>query len=121
MQFYSGPHEDIHAMCEHLTKVHNKGLTFNGVIAADDNLALGAVKYAHSTGLKIPEDLSIIGYNNSLLASCCEPELTSIDNKLETLCQHLITTLMGLLGGNEMPKKTVFSGEIINRGTTLFK
>lgn len=121
MQFYMGSHEDIHAMCEHLTKVHNKGLTFNGVIAADDNLALGAVKYALSTGLKIPEDLSIIGYNNSLLASCCEPELTSIDNKLETLCQHLITTLMGLLGGNEMPKKTVFSGEIINRGTTLFK
>ena len=45
-----------------------------------------------------------------MLVSCCDPELTSIDNKLETLCQHLITTLMGILGGNEMPKKTVFSG-----------
>lgn len=120
MQFYSGSHEDIHAMQEHLTKAHNKGLQFNGVIAADDSLALGAVKYALASGLNIPKDLSIIGYNNSLLASCCEPELTSIDNKLETLCQHLITTLMGLLSGDEMPKKTVFSGEIITRGTTLF-
>lgn len=53
-----------------------------------------------------------------MLVSCCDPELTSIDNKLETLCQHLITTLMGVLEGNEMPKKTVFSGELVKRGTT---
>ena len=64
------------------------------------------------------QDLAIIGYNNSMLVNCCDPELTSIDNKLETLCQHLITTLMGVLGGSEMPKKTVFSGELVKRGTT---
>ena len=121
MQFYMGSHEDIHAMGEHLLKMSNKGITFHGVIAADDNLALGAMKYVQTKGLKIPEEFSIIGYNNSMLTSCCYPELTSIDNKLETLCQHLITTLMGLLNGNEMPKKTVFSGEMIHRGTTLLK
>ncbi len=118
MQFYMGSHEDIHAMSEHLQKVRHKGLSFNGVIAADDNLAMGVMKYALQAGLRIPDDLSVIGYNNSLLATCCNPELTSIDNKLETLCQHLITTLMGLLNGNEMPKKTVFSGEVVRRGTT---
>lgn len=119
MQFYMGSHEDIHAMSEHLMRLKNKGLIFHGLIAADDNLAMGAIKYAQTAGLKIPDELSVIGYNNSLLATCCTPELTSIDNKLETLCQHLITTQMGLLGGNEMPKKTVFSGEIIRRGTTF--
>lgn len=120
MQLFTGSHEDIHAMGEHLMKVHNKGLAFDGVIAADDNLALGAMKYALAANLSVPKDLSIIGYNNSMLTACCNPELTSIDNKLETLCQHLITTLMGLLGGNEMPKKTLFSGEIVRRGTTTF-
>ena len=118
MQFYTGSHEDIHAMADQLLKAQKKGLKFNGVIAADDNLAMAALKYAQLAGLKIPEQLSVIGYNNSLLATCSNPELTSIDNKLETLCQHLITTLMGVLGGNEMPKKTIFSGELINRGTT---
>ncbi|MBQ7956390.1 MAG: substrate-binding domain-containing protein, partial [Lachnospiraceae bacterium] len=121
MQFYSGSHEDIHAMGSQLEKAAEKGLSFHGVIAADDNLALGAVKYAQNAGLRIPEDLAIVGYNNSLLTTCCTPELTSIDNKLETLCQHLITTLMGVLTGNEMPKKTIFSGEIISRGTTFSK
>lgn len=118
LQFYTGSHEDIPSMTEHLLKLRGKGLTFHGIIAADDTLALAAVRYAKEANLQIPDELSIIGYNNSMLTHCCDPELTSIDNKLDTLCQHLITTLMGILGGNEMPKKTVFSGELITRGTT---
>lgn len=119
LQFYQGSHEDIPAMVEHLEKLRGKGLVFHGIIAADDTLALSAVKYAKENALQVPKDLSIIGYNNSMLTNCCDPELTSIDNKLETLCQHLITTLMGVLGGSEMPKKTVFSGELVRRSTTL--
>lgn len=117
-QFYRGSHEDIHAMTGYLKRLQETGLQFHGVIAADDTLALAAVKYARDAHYRIPEDFSILGYNNSMLVNCCEPELTSIDNKLETLCQHLITILLGLLEGKEMPKKTVFPGEIIKRGTT---
>ena len=116
--FYHGSHEDVHAMTAHLKKLHDDGIVFHGVIAADDTLALAAVKYAREMGYRIPEEFSVLGYNNSVLAVCCEPELTSIDNKLETLCQHLIATLLGVLEGKEMPKKTVFSGEIIHRETT---
>lgn len=118
VQFYQGSHEDIPAMTEHLKKLHSGGTRFHGVIASDDTLALAAVKFAKLMGYSLPEDFSVLGYNNSMLVNCCDPELTSIDNKLETLCQHLINTLMGVLSGNEMPKKTVFSGEIIRRGTT---
>ena len=105
-------------MTEHLLKLSQNGMQFHGVIAADDTLALAGVKYAKEMGFRIPEDFSILGYNNSMLVSCSDPELTSIDNKLETLCQHLITTLLGVLSGSEMPKKTIFSGEIVKRGTT---
>ncbi len=118
IQFFHGSHEDIPGMTKHLLKLYESGMPFHGVIAADDSLALSAVKFAKAIGLQVPQDLSVIGFNNSLLVHCCDPELTSIDNKLETLCQHLITTLMGVLGGNEMPKKTIFSGELILRGTS---
>lgn len=118
VEFYRGSQEEIHAMIAHLETVRKKGIRFHGVIAADDTLALAAVKYATGAGYRIPEDFSVIGYNNSMLTHCCEPELTSIDNRLETLCQHLITTLLGILEGKEMPKKTVFSGELVERGTT---
>lgn len=119
LQLYQGSHEDVPAMAEHLSKLAAKGVTFHGVIASDDTMALGAMKYARENNLRVPEDLAIIGYNNSMLTECCNPGLSSIDNKLETLCQHLITTLMGILNGTEMPKQTLFSGELIKRGTTL--
>ena len=118
IQFCDGSHEDVAFMTEHLNTLYKQGLAFHGVIAADDTLALAALKFAREIGRNVPEDFSVLGYNNSMLAMCCQPELTSIDNKLETLCQHLITTLMGVLAGGEMPKKTVFSGEIVKRGTT---
>ena len=98
----------------HLRKNKSKGIAIDGTRIKKAAELLGIMNVVFFS----PEDLSIIGYNNSMLVSCCDPELTSIDNKLETLCQHLITTLMGVLEGNEMPKKTVFSGELIKRGTT---
>lgn len=119
-QFYTGPHEDIAAMTQTLVNASKRGTSFHGVIAADDNLALAALKYAKTKSISVPDELAIIGYNNSILTTCCDPELTSIDNKLETLCQQLITSLMGVLSGNDIPKRTLFSGELIKRGTTPF-
>ena len=118
LQYFPGSHEDIPAMEKHLTKLNKKGQHFQGIIAANDTLAMGAMKYARISGLNVPHDLSVIGYDNSLLTSTCDPELTSVDNKLETLCGHLIQTLMDVLGGKDMPQETVFATELIKRGTT---
>jgi len=118
LQYFPGSHEDIQAMEKHLTKLNKQGQHFQGIIAANDTLAMGAMKYARISGLNVPRDLSVIGYDNSLLTSTCDPELTSVDNKLETLCGHLIQTLMDVLGGKDMPQETVFATELIKRGTT---
>lgn len=119
-QYFSGGHEDIDGVCKLLNNLKEKGLSFHAVIASEDILATAAMKYARLNNLNIPDDLSIIGYNNSILASCCEPELTSVDNRLESLCQQLVKTLIDTLNGNEMPQKTIFSGELVKRGTTAF-
>ena len=76
-----------------------KKLSFHGVIASEDPLAIGAMKYARRQGLCVPEDLSVIGYNNSMLTTCCTPELTSVDNRLETQTHQLVQTLLGVLPG----------------------
>ncbi len=116
--FYNGSHEDFDEMVSFIKTLSKNGLKFNGIIAADDTLALAAVKYAHSAGISIPKELSIIGYNNSLLAKCCDPELTTIDNQLETLSKTLINTLISILNGEHAPQKSIFYGELIERATT---
>lgn len=98
-----------------------KNIFFDGIITADDILAVGVLKYAKEAGLSIPDDIFVAGYNNFDISECCEPELTSVDNKLETLCKHCVSTLMSVFADDKtVPKKTVFSAEIIERKTTAF-
>jgi LacI family transcriptional regulator/LacI family asc operon transcriptional repressor len=95
-----------------------KKVRFDGVVTSDDFLAVGALKYASGAGIRVPEELSIVGYNNSILASCTEPELTSIDTKVELLCVNTVNTLMRVLEGGKAPAKTMVAADIVYRRTT---
>lgn len=117
-QYYSGASADVDGIRAFIDRLHAEGLTFHAVIASDDILATAAVKYARLRGRKIPSDLSVIGYNNSILALCCEPELTSVDNRLEEISRQLVKTLIGTLDGIQMPARSVFPCRLIQRGTT---
>ena len=103
-----------------LLRLSADGLSFDAVIAAEDILGVGAVKYAKAKGVRIPEDLCIIGYNNSLFATCCDPELTSVDNHVETLSITAVNTLMRVLDGGKVPNKTTISTDLVVRNTTNF-
>lgn len=93
-------------------------LNFDAVMATEDGLAVGAVKYAGVKGLTIPGDISIIGYNNSELSVCCEPELTSIDSRGEELCETAIGLLMQLIHGNVIKHKSIVQCHLVERRTT---
>ncbi|MFT4105349.1 MAG: LacI family DNA-binding transcriptional regulator [Lacrimispora sp.] len=112
--------KDPDAAMELLNQLSHSGIYFDAVLAAEDILAVGAIKYAGRSALKVPEDLSIIGYNNSILSRCTTPEITSVDNKAEALCISTVNTLMKVLEGEETEKKTVITTELIKRGTTNF-
>ncbi|MBE5833467.1 MAG: LacI family transcriptional regulator [Butyrivibrio sp.] len=119
-QCFNGSHEDVEGVKVFLNELWDKGVHFHAIITSEDFLAIGAMKFAKSKGLNIPKDLQIVGYNNSILTLCSEPDLTSVNNRLEDMCVQLVKTLIGTLGQNEMPQKTIFSGEIIKRGSTAF-
>ena len=86
MPYFPGRNYNLLAIADFLAEL-DRSIHYQGIIASNDYLAIGAAKFAHKKGLDIPKDLSIIGYNNSILSTCCDPELTSVDNRLETLCQ----------------------------------
>ena len=118
LQFYKESLQDIPKMSDYLLNLWNQGLRFDGIITSDDELALGAVKFAKQAKLKIPEELSVIGYSNSMLATSGLIELTSVDIKLEKICQHLISSLLRVFEGEEIPQQAYFNGELIGRETT---
>ncbi len=102
-------------------EVFKKRSGYDSVICSEDVLAVGVLKYASSAGLSVPKDLAVTGYNDSDLCECCEPELTSVDNRLQAICEKCVSSLMVIFEGSKaVPKQTVFSCELIQRSTTDF-
>lgn len=99
----------------------NPDLKFDAVLAIQDNIAIGVLKYAHTIGKSVPADICVIGYNNSQLAISCEPELTSIDNHLEQLCKNTITTMLRILDNEENVAQVLqLEPNLVERASTNF-
>lgn len=55
------------------------GLEFSAVVAGNDEMAIGVIEWATSKGLSIPQDLSVIGFDNVLIANYVRPRLTTVN------------------------------------------
>lgn len=97
-----------------------RDLDFDSVIATEDGLAVGVLKYAKARGISVPGEISVVGYNNSELSISCEPELTTVDARGEILCKTAIDAMMTLLGGEEIRQKTMIRCHLVQRHTTDF-
>lgn len=96
-------------------------LNFDSVFATDDGMAVGAIKYAAARNLTVPKDLAIVGYNNSTLCICSEPELSSVDNKIEKVCKDTCRRLIEILKDNpNVPNQSVVACSLVKRATTDF-
>lgn len=103
---------------------------FDAIITSSDTSGVGAVKFAVKRGLRIPEELQIVSFNNSKLAEASTPELTSVDTMLQELCSKTCKSLMKLLNpevdadGNSIPvsvpKRTIVKAKLVKRETTRF-
>ena len=118
IRYFDGYHEDIPAVAKLLNRIRQEGIEFSGILCSDDSLAMGALRFAWENNIKVPEELQVIGYGDSMLVNCCNPGLTSVDTKEEVMCQQLTDTLLQILQGKEMPQKLVFNGKLVLRGTT---
>ena len=118
IRLLAGARASPSAVRDALAQLRREGLDFDAVMTSDDQLALGALKYARQAGLAVPGELPVMGFNDSMLARSCEPELSSVDNRLHSQCLQCAECLARLLAGEEAPKRAVFAGELRLRGTT---
>ncbi len=93
-----------------------------GIICDEDILALHVVKYIQKMGLRIPEDVSIIGYNDSTYCDLVLPHLSSIDNKAHTLGQKCAEYLSIALKDGTLGDKRILDHikpELVLRGSSI--
>jgi DNA-binding LacI/PurR family transcriptional regulator len=89
----------------------------SALICDDDLIAAGAYKAARQLGLEVPGDLSVTGFDDILVATAVEPELTTIRLPAEELGARAMTALLERLDGHTPPDVSL-PGELIVRGST---
>ena len=94
-----------------------KGAT--GIIFASDIMALGAVRQAQRMGLSVPRDLSIVGYDDSLLMGFTDPPLTTIRQSVAEMSDVVVQALLAQINGDmTAPPELVFRPELVVRAST---
>ena len=89
------------------------------IICGSDLMALGVIREAHSRGLRVPEDLSVIGFDDSPLMAFTEPALTTVRQPVQAMCEAAVSGLVRAMDGNT-PDGTelIFRPDLIIRQST---
>ncbi len=88
------------------------------IVAANDLTALRAMASARARGLNIPDDVSIVGFDDIPDASLCEPQLTTVRQPLQAMGEAAMTMLLAILDGREHEQHIRMDTELIVRSTT---
>ena len=87
-----------------------------GIICGSDMMALGAIRQIRQRGLSVPDDVSIIGYDDSPLMAFTDPPLTSNRQPLRQIVSGAVGTLVELMSGGNPPRVPMkYRTELINR------
>lgn len=90
------------------------------VFAGNDLCAIGAMRAIRESGLRIPEDIAIIGCDDSPIAMSIQPNLTSIRLPVEEMGGEAIRTLIQLVEGTPVPERNqVIPVQLIVRESTV--
>jgi LacI family repressor for deo operon, udp, cdd, tsx, nupC, and nupG len=89
------------------------------VIFGSDVMALGALRVARRLGLRLPQDLSIIGSDDIVLAEFTDPPLTTVRQPVAEMAEAAVRSLLDEISGDPAPRaEYVFHPELIVRGST---
>jgi len=72
-------------------------LDVTAIVASSDEMALGAIRAITRRGLRVPEDISVIGYNDSFILEFTDPPLTSVSQPVEHLAQAVARTVVTMV------------------------
>ncbi|MES5818162.1 LacI family DNA-binding transcriptional regulator [Streptomyces sp. RG80] len=99
------------------SRLIDRGVT--GIICASDPLALGAIRAARRKGLRVPEQISVVGYDDSAFMNCTEPPLTTVRQPIEAMGRAAVELLNTQIGGGSVtPEELLFEPELVVRGST---
>ena len=88
------------------------------VIAINDATAIGVMQSIREHGLRIPEDISVVGYDNTIYSKMANPRLTSIDYDYDTYGRKLVEMAVAAISGKQNIKLQIVDPKLVLREST---
>lgn len=92
-----------------------RDLDLTALFCANDQSAAGALRAIRDAGLSVPHDISLIGYDDVLLARYLYPALTTVGQPLREMGRAAVTIALGLLNEQRVEVRNRFEPELIVR------
>lgn len=95
-------HFEVESAENAVERLLSKGVKFDAVFGASDLIAIGAIRGLMRRGVKVPDDCSVIGYDDILLARYSHPSLTTISQDMAKAGRLLVSRLLSSEDGAEI-------------------
>jgi len=107
--------EDGYVLCREILEGKEKP---TAIFANNDSLAVGCYRAVSEKGLRIPEDVSIVGYNDIAVANYLVPPLTTVRLHMELLGEEAVRLLRErITSSREIGLKVIVPAKLIVRGS----
>ncbi|STU98247.1 ascBF operon repressor [Klebsiella pneumoniae] len=84
-----------------MESLRQRGVTYSALVASNDDMAIGAMKQLHQLGVKVPEQVSVVGFDDIALAPYMVPSLASVRVPVTEMIKESINRLIFMLDGGE--------------------
>ncbi|WP_266158938.1 LacI family DNA-binding transcriptional regulator [Dyella silvatica] len=102
-----------------IERLLSQARSFSAVFCSNDEMAIGAMRALSSHGLRVPEDVSVVGFDDIRFARYTTPSLTTVAQPKNALGREAMTMMIELLNDPQVPpRKRVLSADLVVRGST---
>jgi len=90
----------------------------DAILAATDTFAIGCIQHFIKIGIRVPEDINIIGFDNISLSKLIQPSLSTVAQPIRQLGQKAAEIIISKINGISVDDKITYEGELIIREST---
>lgn len=96
-----------------------RGREFTALVASNDDMAIGAARALYASGRRIPQDVSLLSFDDIPMASFFVPPLTTVHVPVGEMIKHTLEKLVQMLDGQQTEPLQAFNGQLVKRESVV--